>query len=302
MKVGVLQQFLRSLVSPIEAAGAKTTAGELGATAAALDPFQSVDVTAFAAFLVRARDYEAHGTVPVPTPGQHQVQQLVRVLEQLQAATDGIPSLQQAAAATLQNIAAQAGLKGKLNADPKWAEARRLEARLAPRRKALVELAARVTTPGAYDDPAVRDGMAQLAHQLDTDLLKALAAEHGIKVTAKATAAKVISDAVAKLSGHPPPRAKPAPKSAHVDPILVEAEVRRLATIIKRSVDPDGVTESDVEDELARLKELSLPALFEVVSGVGIREARRGEPKSALLKRVRLELTAARRARERAEV
>jgi hypothetical protein len=47
---------------------------------------------------------------------------------------------------------------------------------------------------------------------------------------------------------------------------------------------------------------LSPAALYEVVTRAGIREARPSETRSSLLKRVRNELTAARRARERAEV
>jgi len=259
-------------------------------------------LSAFATFLTRAKDYQANGHVSVPTPGEQQVKTLGEILERLYASADEIPTLQNEAAAALQAIAARAGLKGKLSADQKWAEARALQARLAPLRAALFELAARVNSPEAYDEPVVRDGIARFADRIDVGSLKALAAEQGIKVSAKSQSAKVVSDMLAKRSGHKPLKASPKSKAAIVDPAVVEEYARRLAAMIDRSVDPSAISQTDVEAELSRLKELSPATLFEIVIRVGIREARPSEKKPALLNRVRNELTAARRARERAEV
>jgi|GEM_PF-4087804 len=302
MNVGVLRQFLRSLVPALEGAGAGKTASEIDATLQALEPFQSLDAKAFTAFLIRARDYQAAGNVTIPGPGEQQVEQLAKVLARLHAATDGIPSLQQEAAAALQAVADQAGLKGKLSADPKWAEARRLQARIAPHRKAIFELAARIISPEAYDGPVVRNGIDQLADSIDAASLKVLAGEHAVKVSAKTPPAKVIGDVLAKLSGFQPPKAKPKSQKGTVDPDVVDENSHRLAAIIARSIDPRGITETEVDAELSRLKALSPATLFEIVTRVGIREARPSETKSELLKRVKSELVAARRARERAEV
>ena len=302
MKVGVLQQFLRSLVPALEAAGDGKTAGEVRNSLAALDPFEPLDVSEFGAFLVRANEYRADGAVTIPGPGEQQVESLAKLLTRLNQATEGIPSLQQEIAAAVQNLAALAGLKGTLKPEPKWAEAQASKARVAPHRKALLELAARIISPDAYEEPIVQEGMARLAEQLDPASLKLLAAEFEVKTTAKSQSAKVIGDLLAKLSGQQPPKIKAKAKSASVDPAVVEEHARRLMALIERSINPDAVNDSDVAAELARLKTLSPPTLFEVVVRSGMNEARSSESKSALLKRVQAELTAARRARERAEV
>jgi hypothetical protein len=302
MNVGVLQQFLRSLVPALEGAGAGKTASEVNATLQALEPFQSLDAQAFAAFLIRARDYQAAGSVTAPTPGEQQVGRLAKVLERLHAATDGIPLLQQEAAAALQDVAVQAGLKGKLSADPKWAETRGLLARIAPHRRTIFELSARIISSEAHDDPVVRKGIDQLADKIDPASLKALAAEYAVKFSARTPPAKVVGEILAKLSGFPVPKAKPKSKKGAVDPAVVEENSHRLAAMITRSINPGGTNENEIEAELSRLKALSLPTLFEVVTRVGIGEARPNETKSELLKRVKNELAAARRSRERAEV
>jgi len=301
MKVGVLQQFLRSLVPAIEAADGRM-AGDLNGAITAFEPFRSLDVNAFAAFLNRAKEYQDKGAVAVPTPGQQQIDEAAKALQRLNDASDSIPDYQQSVAAALQSVAVAAGLKGKLTADPKWAEARVLQVRLAPHRKALFELADRIASPEAFEEPVVREGISQLAQNLEASSLKALAGELGIKVTAKAVPAKTLADVLAKLSGHQPPKAKPKPKAAAVDPAVVDEHSRRLKSLIERSLQADAVSEIDVEAEVVRLKPLSPAALYEVVSRAGISEARPSENRAALLKRVRQELTAARRARERAEV
>ncbi|MBO0699018.1 MAG: hypothetical protein J2P46_11535, partial [Zavarzinella sp.] len=179
-------------------------------------------------------------------------------------------------------------------------------ARLAPHLQAARELAARITSPEAYADSEVRDGMARMEAALDRDALKALGAEFGVKVTVAAKPAKVIADVLAKLTGHTPPKAKAAGRARAaaeaVDPALVEAHARRLADLVARSADPDAVSEADVEAELDRLKRLPKPALVETVTRAGIEGVKPRDALSAILQRVRNRLTAARRARERAEV
>lgn len=300
MKVGVLQQFLRSLIPALEAANART-AGDVNGTIVALEPFQTLDVTSFATFLAVAKAYQEQGVVKAPSAAQQQVEAAANAIDELNNATGGIPALQQNVAEALQSLAAAAGLKGKLTADAKWAEARELQARLAPHRKALFELAARIASPEAFAEPVVRDGIARLGEGLDSASLKALAGEHGVKAGTKANASKVITDVLAKLSGHKPPKTRAKSKAA-VDPAVVEEHSRRLTALIEKSLNPSAVTDGDIEAELARLKALPPATLYEVISKSGIREARPTESKAALLKRVQQELTAARRARERAEV
>lgn len=69
MKVSVLQQFLRSLVPPLESsAAAAATVAALQRACQGLDPFQDKDVADFAEFLTRAAAYERDGKWPSVNP------------------------------------------------------------------------------------------------------------------------------------------------------------------------------------------------------------------------------------------
>jgi len=69
MRVSVLQQFLRSLISPLEASAAPASAvAALQRACQGLDPFQDKDVADFAEFLTRAVAYEREGNWPSVNP------------------------------------------------------------------------------------------------------------------------------------------------------------------------------------------------------------------------------------------
>jgi len=70
MKVAELQQFLRSLVGALAAAGGKQAAGDLERAAAGLQPFQAMTVAEFADFLAQADTYKRDGTLPVKSGGK----------------------------------------------------------------------------------------------------------------------------------------------------------------------------------------------------------------------------------------
>jgi hypothetical protein len=116
--------------------------------------------------------------------------------------------------------------------------------------------------------------------------------------------AKVLSAVLVKLSGHTPPKAKRGTKApaAPPDPAVVEEHARRLAGLVERSAHPDSHSDADMDAELARLKALPKPSLYEVVTRAGIDGVKPRDGVAAILARVRNRLTAARRARERAEV
>lgn len=60
-----MQQFLRSLIPPLRASGAKASVVDgLEEMGLALEPFQGQAVEAFAAFLRRAEEYDRTGIVP----------------------------------------------------------------------------------------------------------------------------------------------------------------------------------------------------------------------------------------------
>jgi hypothetical protein len=149
-----------------------------------------------------------------------------------------------------------------------------------------------------YNEPPVRDGVVQLAGKLDRDALKSIAAEFGVKSSAKAE--KVLHDVLVKLSGHQPAKAKKANVAA--DPAVVEEHARRLAALVERSADPDALSAAEIEAELARLKDLKKPELAAVAIRAGIDGVRPSDAAKPTLERIRNRLTAARRARDRAEV
>ena len=69
MKVSVLQQFLRNLITPLEGSAAPaSTVAALQRVCQGLDPFQDKDVADFAEFLTRAAAYEREGQWPSVHP------------------------------------------------------------------------------------------------------------------------------------------------------------------------------------------------------------------------------------------
>ena len=67
MNVAALQQFLRSLTGPMQAAGAsQKVVNELQEAERALEPFRELDFAQFAAFLRQADEYRRTGVLPIP--------------------------------------------------------------------------------------------------------------------------------------------------------------------------------------------------------------------------------------------
>ncbi len=66
MNVAALQQFLRSLVGPMQAAGAsQKVVHELEEAGSALEPFRDFDFGRFAAFLRQAEEYQRTGVLSI---------------------------------------------------------------------------------------------------------------------------------------------------------------------------------------------------------------------------------------------
>lgn len=245
----------------------------------------------------------------MPGPADLRVAGLADALSRLADAREGPlqadPAAAQAAVAgAVGELAREAGLKGSVSPDPRWAEALVAQARVTPHVEALRALAARITAPEAYADEAVRAEVARLEGAMDRDVLKPVGAEFGVGVTAKTQPAKLVADVLAKVSGHKPAKGKAGgkAKAAPPDPALVEEHARRLGDLVARSADPDAVPDAEVEAELARLEGLPKAALVAVATRAGVEGVKAKDAATAILTRVRNRLTAARRARERAEV
>jgi hypothetical protein len=305
MQVAALQQFLRSLVPALEAAGdGKAAARWLDEAARGLDPFRALGVAEFAAFLARADEYQRTGSVRVPGPADLKAEGLSAALARFAAARDRPPAELAAAQAdmarSLEAVAREAGLTGALAPDPLWAA----RTRIAPHLKAIRDLAGRIASPEDY--ATIEPDRARLEGVLDRDAMKAVGAEFGVKVSAATKPAKLLADVLTKLSGHAPPKAKPAARAkapaVAADPAVVEAHASRLKDLVTRSADADAVSEADIEAELGRLNGLAAPVLVEVATRAGVEGAKPRDAKKATLERIRNRLRAARRARERAEV
>lgn len=271
----------------------------------ALDPFRPLGLAEFAAFLARAEEYSRTGLVRVPGAGDLRAEELLAAAARLGSAGDAdLATAQAEVARTVNALAREAGLKGTITPDPKWAQAQIARARVAPHLHAIRNLAGRITSPEAYADEAVRQETSRLEAVLDRDTLPVVGAEFGVPASARATTAKVLAAVLVKVSGHAPAKPKRGGKApaAPLDPAVVEEHARRLAALVERSADPDALSEPEVEDEIARLEALPKPVLFEVVSRAGIDGVKRTDGVAAMTTRVRNRLTATRRARERAEV
>lgn len=303
MQVVALQQFLRSLVPPLEAGEARSAARWVDEAASALAPFGSLGLAEFTAFLARADEYRRTGVVRVPGEADLKAEAVLLAVRRLAGAGD-VTAAQADLARAANDLARESGLKGTLTPDPMWAAERVARARVAPHVHAIRELASRITSPERYADETVRTEIARLEGALDRDALKAVGAEFGVKITAKSVPAKVLADVLARLSGHRPPKAKRGAKAPAEppDPVVVAEHAQRLAGLVERSADPDAVSDAAVEEELARLKALPKPVLYEAVTRAGIEGVKPKDAVAAILSRVRNRLTAARRARDRAEV
>ena len=299
MQVATLQLFLRSLVPALAAGEAHTSARLLDAACTTLEPFRTLGLAEFAAFLTRAEEYQRTGTVRVP---DLEVESLLAALARLNG--PDVAAGQQDVANALDGLGRNAGLKGTLKPDPKWAEARATQARVAPLIKAIRDLASRITSPDLYADEVIRSEIVRLEALLDVDSLKAVGAEFGVTASARSAASKVLADVLAKLSGKKPPKATRAGKAADVivDPSVIKQRVDSLRQLVELSADPDVVPFESVEDELNLLKALPKTALFEVVTHAGVDGVKAKDSVKAILLHVRNRLTAARRARDRAEV
>jgi len=292
-------------VPALEAAGeGRAAARGLDEAARGLEPFRALGVSEFAAFLARADEYQRTGTVRVPGSADLRAQGVATALGRLATARDRpaaeLTTAQADVARSLEAVAREAGLKGSLIPDPEWAA----RTRVAPHLKAIRDLAGQIASPDDY--ATVQVDLARLEEVLDRDILKVVGAEFGVKTTAATKPAKLLADVMAKLSGHQPPKAKSASRAkapaVAADPAVVDVHARRLKDLVTRSADADAVSLAEIEAELGRLNGLAPPVLVEVATRAGVEGAKPRDAKKATLDRIRNRLTAARRARERAEV
>lgn len=304
MNVGTLQQFLRSLAPAVRDAGGERAAEELEQAGRGLEPFRSAEFGAFADFLARCAEYARSGAVAGPAaidlgPLQRALRRLEQARGQLDATGDveaGRSELvegQRELREALKVLADSAGLSGTKKNEPAWVEEQLLRARARARARALRELAARVTEPAAFERDDVRSAISHLGAAISADEWKLIAAEFGIKAPGKGKGVSGVEEILSRLTGHRPPRAKPARKGAALDPAEVARRAEELRDLIERSRDSSRVGDRDIEEELARLRSLPAPVLAEIARQAGIEKP--GSAKAKILATIMGRLTATRR-------
>jgi hypothetical protein len=277
MNVAVLQQFLHSLVPPLQAGGGQPAASNLDTACRALEPFRERNVAEFAEFLTRCQDYERQGHWPSrspsiagdlidePTAGQYADR--LRALLQREA-TAGMPSAH-----------AQGELKKLerlLQVGPLQTVARHVGVSApAAKKPALIkqivgQLTGQPVTdkpasrrPAKLDDAGVRsladrlqqvagtpalDGELQQLESQQVPVLKSVAAMLGVKVTSR-TKTAVLGAIRSRLTPAAPPAEAPNANAGEVDRWV------EIVKALKAKAEVPGAPEDEIEMELRRLQQ-----------------------------------------------
>lgn len=323
MKVSTLQLFLRSLRSAVTAAdGNSSLPADLEAVSAGLAPFAELDFGRFAAFLRQAEQYRDSGavSVPLPGPGAENVQMGLRTAASLAdkfSSTDGLDvqqatadrdrtrqDLEQALAAFLKPLAINITLKGDqkgFEATLKNASSRAHAAQIRAHASQI-----RAALDGATDEASLRtperEGQLQaIVDRLELPDLKAVATELGAP-GAKGGKDAILAAIVERVTGIKPAAKKSprASRTAAVDQAAIQQQAVKLKGLLEKSVDPDGLSDADVDAAINELKTMNQAELQAVAEEAGLDNV--GKKKADILKKIGLKLTEARRARESIEV
>jgi hypothetical protein len=231
MHVAVLQQFLRSLVPPLRAAGSgEGVAGQLENACQSLEPFRDRPLAEFGQFLVRCHEYERQGHWPSRSPA----------------------------------------IAGELFDEP-------TPAQYAERLRALVQ---KEVTGTSLSERAHAE-LKKLERSLQLPVLKLIAEQLGVTAPASRKP-QVINQLVAQLTGQPLASKRTSRGTAGVDDSALQSLAERLR---QRAGTPE------LDAELARIKNQSMPALKELARLLGVKGAQKR--KGAALTAIREQLSPA---------
>ena len=316
MKVSNLQLFLRSLRSAVTGADPHSAVAEqLEAVNTGLEPFAGLDFGQFAAFLRQAQQYRDTGAVTVPPsagPGAEKVQTALRGAASLaEMLSSGVgldghhfspqrdrarQELEQALATFLQPL----GIGVTFKDDHKGFESALRSARMRGLAAQVRAVLQGVTDEESLNAPERQDKLRAILDPLETADLKALATELG--ATASGRKEALLAAITERVTGIKPAAKKAVrgTRTAAVDQAKVQREAVKLKGLLENSVDPDGLSDAEVDAAVGELKSLKEAELRAVVQEAGLENA--GTKKADILKKVRLKLTEARRARESIQV
>jgi hypothetical protein len=127
--------------------------------------------------------------------------------------------------------------------------------------------------------------------------LKAVATELGVRPSGKKDA--IESAIVERLTGIKPAGKKPT-RNPKVDQAVVQQQAVKLRGLLEKSLDPDGLSQAELETAIRELEPRSIAELQAIAKEVGLEKV--GNKKEAILKKVREKLLEAERARESIQV
>jgi hypothetical protein len=308
MKTSALQEFLRSLASPLATIGvAPKSLDDLHTAAQAMEPFKDLDLEQLADFLRRAADFRRNGEVPaLSVSGLDQVTSAARSLSEdvhLLGASDvavegqiesRIAQGQRDLQSGLDTLSRQFGLTLKFGQDKKWLSGLQARAKSTRMVESFRRLASQITGPASYQAESVASGVEALAAS-DAKSLKAAATELG--VSGSKTGKAFVESVLVKLTGidNKPPKApkKPKPSEPTASDDQVEGMIRTLQNLVARAKDPSSVADAEIEAALLRVSsEFSTDqqrAIAKRVTGNGGRTAKDA------IERLRADLTAVKR-------
>lgn len=305
MNVGTLTQFLQHLAETIKATANGYLSGrELEQAAQQLQPFAMLDINAFAEFLGQCQQYAQAGAVA--KPNSMDASKLAAAFEQLNQVRVGTPKttspkaiLQEAQGsilAELTTLASQAGLTGKLKAEPKWLERQLTQLRVVDYVHAFRNLADHITDPTSFTQEMVTAEIDRLSTIIPAADWKVLAPEFGLPTSTKG--AKGVLEVLFKLTGQRPAKAPTAKKAAKpkVDEAKVTIHADRLQALLERAKQEAELPEGDVHNELSTLDGLNAAELTMLMNQ--LRLVLVGKTKSDILKRIQMLLTAGKRTAE----
>jgi plasmid stabilization system protein ParE len=316
MRVRTLQLYLRSLHAAVAATEAGSSVpAELEAAAARLQPFADLDLAQFAAFLQQAEEYRTSGTVAVPphlTPHAEQLQTALRDAEKLanHLHTQDFPAqrervqgeLETALAALLQPLGLGIAVKSDakaLKAAHAAAATRATAARVRTLVTSLRETLAGVKDEAALNAPDLQQKLAALTEPAEMADLKAAALDLGVsKPPTKKPA--LVTAIVTHLTGVKPSIKRTPRPAPTVDAAVVQQHAVRLKELLEKSVDPDAMSEAEVDAAVAEFDKLSGAELQAIAKEAALENA--GKSKKEIVQKIRTKLTEARRARQSIEV
>jgi hypothetical protein len=316
MKVSALQLFLRSLHSAVKAAdGNPALPADLEAVAAGLEPFAPLDFGQFAAFLRQAQQFRDSGVVTVPSPAsvsaekpQAGLRNAAALIDKLSGADDGNAQqlttewemvrdqLTKTVTEFLKPLAISVTVKGTQKDFHSALKNGRLRVLANQVRGALDG----VTDETSLNSPDRQQRLQAIVDGLQPAELKIVATELGV-LAASNSKPVLLAAIIERLTGmKPTAKKKQSSKKPAVDQAVVQQQAVKIKGLLEKSLDPGGLSSTELESAMTELAGRGVAELQAIAKEVGLESV--GSKRDGILKKIRLKLGEADRARESIQV